>query len=101
MDNLKKLHNILTDNSYPEPLLNKLLFSNPSITPITENTNTAVMQPTISNAVISQSAQHTTYRSLSHVKNLTNQVIGLFRSEEVTVKIAKKSVFTITIFSLN
>ena len=98
MDNLKKLYDILIDNSYPRPLLNKLLFSNPSITPISENTNTVVMQPTTPNAVNSQSTQLTTYRSLPHVKNLTNQVIGLFRSEEVTVKIAKKSVFTINNF---
>ena len=98
IDNLKKLYNILIDNSYPKPLLNKLLFSNPSFTHTENNINTRVTQPTNSNDLEPQRALRTTYRSLPHVNNLTNRIINVFKSELTTVKIAKRSVFTINNF---
>lgn len=96
--NLKKLYNILIDNSYPKPLLNKLLFSNPSVPPIIDN-NVAITNPPVN--LISDTTNiptPLTYRSLPNVNNLTNQVSKLFKSEHNTIKIAKKSVFTVGSF---
>lgn len=101
INNLKKLYNILIDNGYPTHLLKKLLLSNPSTTVVqidnnlpNEENNVIIQQTkTIEKQTIEPNI--ILYRSLPYIKNLTTQIIKVFKEEKATLRIAKKTVLTV------
>lgn len=88
---LNKLKIILIENSYPLPLINKLLFSSSS-------RDTPLVTPTIPNHINNSmnnfnSDNNITFSSLNYFEELTPKLISIFKHENV--KIAKKNVITV------
>lgn len=77
--NLRKLHKILLQNSFPNNLLKKLIFSTPTVTPV-------VQQP-IEN-------QNCFYTSIPHVQGLTRKITAALSSIS-EVKVACSNIVTI------
>ena len=94
-NNLKKLYNILLQNSYPKNFLTKLLFNTPM--QIVHNTNTEGITPEIS-AFIEQNP-NTYYYSFPYIAEMAPKITKLFKNEP-TIKIAFKYNKTIgTVFT--
>lgn len=103
--NLNILLKLFTDNSYPPNLLKKILFSTPSLTAITNeppNSGVNAIPGTIhnhslnsNNHEVEEPADNCFYTSLPYIKDLTPKLLTIFKSVDLNLKIANRSVLTL------
>lgn len=92
-NNLIKLKNMLLDNNYPPSLLNKLLFSTSSRT--ISNLNHNQNQRHLTNPGVDSTETDIRFVSLPFVKDLTPNLINIFKNERHKLKFAKRTVLTV------